>query len=241
MALKHSLPELPYSDIHTHILPGIDDGSENIDMSLQMLRSLKAQSVKNIALTPHFYTNKESMDDFLKNRNNSYELLKSKDDTGLNLTLGAEVFISKYILNYDDLIPICIGNTNYMLTEFSYSCPFDEKTYDMIEKFLYDYKVKPIIAHIERYPALMNDISIIEDLVEMGCKMQINLGTMDSFMTSRFLIKLIKKDLVHFVGTDCHRIEFRPPIYDKGMSVIIKKAGIEYAEKISDNSMLLFG
>lgn len=237
---KKELPQMNYSDMHTHILPGIDDGSENVEMSISMLKSLKEQGVKNIALTPHFYTNQESMADFLAKRQESYNLLKSKADTDINFSLGCEVYITKYILNNDDISSLCMGNTNYMLTEFPYSCSFDEKTYDMIEKFLYDYKVKPIMAHIERYPALMNDISIIEELVNMGCLMQINLSSMDSFMTSRFLLKLIKKDLVHLVGTDCHRTNFRPPVYDKGMNVILKKLGIDYVKKIADNSAVFF-
>ncbi len=240
MSSKHNLPPLEYADIHTHILPGIDDGSENLDMSLSMLKMLQNQGVRNVALTPHFRTQEENMKDFLEKRKESYDLLKSKNDTNINLALGAEVFITKYILKYDDLLPICIGNTNYMLTEFPYSAPFDEKTFDTLEKFVYDYKVTPILAHIERYPALMNDVGILEELYDMGCKMQINLSAMETFMTSRFLLKLIKKNLVHFVGTDCHRLEYRTPIYDRGMAAIIKKIGIDYAEKITNNSLLLF-
>ena len=68
MSSKHNLPPLEYADIHTHILPGIDDGSENLDMSLSMLKMLQNQGVRNVALTPHFRTQEENMKDFLEKR-----------------------------------------------------------------------------------------------------------------------------------------------------------------------------
>ena len=90
-------------DMHSHILPEFDDGAKSIDESLTLLNCLKNQNVTNICLTPHFYTNEMSVSDFVKSRQEAYEKFLPHNPEGINLVLGTEVYVTKYLFTNDDL------------------------------------------------------------------------------------------------------------------------------------------
>ena len=226
-------------ETHCHILPAIDDGSQSIETSLAMINRLKQQGAKKIILTPHYYSNTISLDDFLKARNESFEKLsEALVDDDIELIPAAEVYISQYLFNNKNIDELCIGNSNYVLIEHPFSAPFGESDFDRLMNLYCDYGVKPIMAHIERYKSLMDEPEKIEALIDMGAIIQVNISSfVDApFFIRRKLFKYLNSGLIHIVGSDSHNLESRPPEYEDGIKAIIKKCGEEAVETLMYNA-----
>lgn len=221
-------------DMHTHLLPGIDDGAKDIETALALIQKLKEQGVNHIALTPHYYSNRESLEDFYMKRQEAYDLLCAQKIEGVAFILASEAYITDYIFNNPSIDGLCYQGTRYLLTEFAYASDFSGAAGDMLYKLINNYNVKPVIAHIERYKYLMKHPEVIGELADAGCKMQINLSSLASFSDGRKLLKLLKKGLVHIVGTDTHSFR-RGSDYTTGFSIIDKKLGSSYCQLITNN------
>lgn len=226
-------------EMHCHIIPGIDDGSQDVETSLQMIARLQEQGAKKILLTPHYYSNEISLDDFLKQRDKAFNKLMAALPPGSpELIPAAEVYISDYLMNNDSLKEICIGNTNYALIEHSFSSPFDDKVYDRLMNLYCDFGVRPVLAHIERYKALMDGKYTLDDYLEMGCLTQVNISSFadESRHIRKKLFKLLESGRIHFIGSDCHNLTTRPPEYEEGILAIQKKLGDEPVHRLIQNA-----
>ena len=162
-------------ETHCHIIPGIDDGAKDIETSLAMIKHLQEQGAKKIILTPHYYSDTISLDDFLRQRDKAFnELYKALPSGSPTLIPAAEVFISKYLFNNQSIDELKIAGSNYILIEHPFSCSFSDNSYDRLMNMYCDYGARPILAHIERYPALIDDMYRLEDYIQMGCLTQVN-------------------------------------------------------------------
>ena len=161
-------------DLHTHILPGIDDGATSVAEALMMTAALLNQDVKTVVCTPHFDPSHTSLDDFLYKRAKSMALMKEER---LSFQSGSETVLNDYLFHYPDLSSLCIGNTRYILIELPYNSAWDKGTYDMLEKLLSYYNHIPIIAHIERYSAIKKNMIHLTKLIKLGCVIQVNAST----------------------------------------------------------------
>lgn len=229
-------------ETHCHILPGIDDGSPDVETSLKMIHRLKAQGARAIILTPHYYSDSISYQDFLKARDNAFNMLNEalSDDDPI-LIPAAEVYMSNYLFNYENLDRLCIGNTRYALIEHSFSCDFSQNTYEKLLNLNYDYNIKPILAHIERYSALMNDEELLDEYINAGCLTQVNISSFSNAhrSTRKRLIKYLESGRIHLIGSDCHNLDTRPPEYENGIKIIAKKCGDEAIKVLEHNAGLL--
>ena len=229
-------------DVHSHILPGIDDGSPDVETSLKMIEALQSQGARAIVLTPHYYSDSISYEDFVARRDNALHLLeKSLPPGSPKLIPAAEVYITKYLLNNSNLDALKIGNTNYALIEHPFSCDFSQKTYDRLLSLNYDYGIKPILAHIERYQAFMDDGDLLDSYIEMGCIAQVNISSfVDSSRSLRKkLFKYLESGRIHLIGTDCHNLSSRKPDFETGVNAIIKKCGAEAVDVLERNANIL--
>lgn len=229
-------------DVHSHILPGIDDGSPDVETSLKMIEALQSQGARAIVLTPHYYSDSISYEDFVARRDNALHLLeKSLPPGSPKLIPAAEVYITKYLLNNSNLDALKIGNTNYALIEHPFSCDFSQGTYDRLLSLNYDYGIKPILAHIERYPAFMDDGDLLDSYIEMGCIAQVNISSfVDSSRSLRKkLFKYLENGRIHLIGTDCHNLSSRKPDFETGVNAIIKKCGEEAVDVLERNANIL--
>lgn len=230
------------TETHCHILPKIDDGSKSVEMSIEMINMLKAQGAEAIILTPHYYSDSISLEDFLARRDRSFNMLKESLPKGSpSLYLGAEVYMSSYLFNYENLDRLCVGNSRYMLVEHRFSCDFGKDTFDRLTNLYYDYQIKPILAHIERYDALMSDKELLKDYIDMGCLTQVNIN---AFVNStrkqkKKLFKYLEYGLIHLIGSDCHNLDRRPPNYQDGINEIVKKYGTQPIEEFEKNAKRL--
>lgn len=229
-------------ETHCHILPAIDDGAKDVETSVAMIKKLQAQGAEAIILTPHYYSDSISLNDFVSKRNASFEKLKAElGNDGPLLIPAAEVYISKYLFNNENLDSIKIGNSGYALIEHSFSCDFKQSTYDRLLNLYYDYKIKPILAHVERYPALMDNPSLLDDYIDMGCLVQANINSFaDTHRSTRKkLFKYLESGRIHLIGSDCHNLSSRPPQYEDGVKAIIKKCGQEAIDILQENARQL--
>ena len=229
------------TELHCHILPGIDDGAKNVDVSLALLKLEAKAGINQIALTSHFKPEHITLDEFLEGRSLAYaELLSALENTDLNFNfkLGAEVYFSPQLSELD-LRPLCIGDTDYMLLEFS-----TLHKPQFIDEVLYDIQcqgIVPLIAHVERYPYVMEDLSILYNWIDSGCYAHVNADTfLRSKKDAKFFCKLIKWDLVHFIATDTHSVDKRPPRMTEAFCEIEKLAGRETVEKLIQNADDIF-
>lgn len=208
-------------DFHTHILPKLDDGASSLDMSLEMLSVLQQQGVDVVVLTPHYYSHRRPVDEFLSARQDSYDLLRKAHKSSVQLRLGAEVYFSDYLFNQNDLTPLCIQGTRTILIELPYNKTIDRTYVEKLDRLITEYAVIPVLAHVERYPSLMHSLSTLERFLDLGCVLQANLSSFTEF-GKRKLLKLVKDGYIGALGTDTHNTTSRAPDYDNGYTRIGK-------------------
>ncbi len=199
-------------DFHAHVLPKIDDGAKDVETSLKMLEASQRQGVTTLLCTPHYYSKRRSPERFLEKRQAAYALIADKLPQGLTLRFGAEVYFTQDIVTaYEDLAMLCIEGTRYIMIELPFSSQWSVRLLDRLEAFMYETGCTPLIAHIERYPAVLKKPSLAKKLIEMGCLLQINAEAFESKATKSFAYALLKKGMVHAVGSDMHNMEDRAP------------------------------
>lgn len=231
-------------DFHTHILPNVDDGSNSIEQSLEMLNILKGQGVNTLLLTPHFYANDESVDEFIDRRNNAYIRLLEKTMETPELILGAEVRYYDGISHLQDLKKLRIEGTRFLLLEMPFNRWTDYAINEIID-IASRGKITLVLAHIERYlPVLSN--KVIELLSNHGVLFQVNASFFDGFVKSRKAVKMLKQNLIHFIGTDSHNTDDRAPNMDVAKNAINKKVGerafdsfVEFSNNLFDQNKIV--
>ncbi len=216
-------------DIHTHILPNIDDGSKSVECSLQMLDTLKADGVSDVVFTPHFYWERRSVDDFLETRDNA---AKKIDYPDIKIHLGAEVQFSELKIDYSSLSKLCIDDTRYILLELPFGDSWSNELFENILTLINSTDVLPIIAHIERYPAAVKNPKNIERLLTSGCLLQVNANTVINAKPRGLVDVLLKNRQIQAIGTDCHNMNSRKPQYKAAIEALTQNYGSDYAEYI---------
>lgn len=229
---------LEYIDFHSHIIPKMDDGSPSVEVSLDMIQALRSQGVRRIVLTPHFYPSVDCPEHFLEKRSKQYDALASRlGESDVQLVCGAEVRYFDGITAMAKLHEMRMGSSEGLLIEM----PFCKWTYRMVNDILEinsrkGYQV--IIAHIERYFPYIKDTTLYH-LVNNGILIQGN----SSFFTGRFTsgkaIRMLRKGLIHLIGSDCHNMSSRPPEIRNALSVIEKKCGYEAVNSIMERGASL--
>ena len=222
-------------DLHTHILPGVDDGSRSVRQSLAMLQAEAKQGVDCVMLTPHFYAHRESPEHFLKRRSKAIQMLEqTADRKGLPERIpGAEVAYFRGISRADGIESLCLGDTGTMLIEM----PFRRWSRNMIDELVFLRKsrgVRPILAHVERYMRYQ-PLGTVGELCDSGIWMQANDSFFLSWQTSWLALRMLKKHRIQFIGSDCHGTKKRPPDMEDAIVQIewgLGFAGLDYLERM---------
>lgn len=227
-------------DIHSHIVFDVDDGPKTIEDSRALLEESYRQGVRTIISTSHrrkgmFETPEAKIEENFKQ---VQELAKEIADD-LTILYGAEIYYTSDILDKleQEKIPR-LADSQYALIEFSMITPYKE-IHTALSNVL-RLGVTPVVAHIERYHCLENDEKKVRDLINMGCYTQINsssvlkpklFGDTYKFMKKRAQF-FLEKDLVHFVASDMHNLDPRPPYMQEAYQIISKKYGESHAEQL---------
>ena len=196
-------------DFHTHILPGIDDGSKSVDCSLEMLKEEKEQGIKTLVFSSHFNAMNESVDDFILRRQKAFDSIKNVCfELGITTFLGAEIKYFKGISKSEEIKKLCIGNTKFLLLEMPYY-KWNDFDVEEILSLRTNIGVLPVLAHIERsYKA---NKKAIERLAFEGVNMQMNAEYFLSYFTKKKAASFVEKGWVNFIGSDCHNTSSRKP------------------------------
>lgn len=202
-------------DYHSHILPYIDDGSDSPKTSVKMLKLLKSQGVDTCFLTPHFYIQDGSIDDFLRRRDESLKKLKlalSKEDMSLvpEIKVGAEVYYYEGITVNQDLWKLKLEDTKILLLEMP-PIKWTNRMIDDLITLSRSSSTYIILAHIERYKRNLKEENI-KKLVDSGIRFQVNASLFKSFFGRRFFKKYEK--YIDLIGSDSHDMKDRKPNYN---------------------------
>lgn len=225
-------------DFHAHILPGIDDGSKNVDESMTMLDSMSKQGIKRVIATPHFYANYESVDSFIERRKTAFEFLKERSPNSPEILLGAEVKYYDGISHLPELKELRIEGSRLLLFEMPFS-KWTEYSVKEIVDIASRGKITPVLAHIERYLPMMKK-GILERLSSSGVLFQVNATFFTDFWYRSKAMKMLKNNQIHFIGSDCHNLTDRPPNALKAFSMIEKKMGKAFITDYVDYGNALF-
>ncbi|MBQ9375365.1 MAG: histidinol-phosphatase [Ruminococcus sp.] len=223
-------------DMHSHILPGIDDGSRNVEESVKLLDSFAERGIDLVVATPHFYCEEQSINRFLEKRNKAYEELKPHlKPEHPKILLGAEVLYSPILVGNDDISKLAIEGTDFVLFEM----PYQRLTEDIIEnvsKIVNFMDIKLLIAHIERY-LYFTSFSELSELMDLDVIGQINVKSLMKSSSKRACFKLIKNGYVHALGTDYHRIDRPCSHVDEAYKILDKKFGEGYTDHLMHNAL----
>ena len=224
-----------FVDIHCHILPGVDDGSQTPEETKAMLQKAWDEGIQIMVATPHYHKQRGKNDiELIKKQLLLTRKLAKEVHPKMQICLGMEMYYGEDV---PELLKegrvVSIRKSRYILVEFS---PGDEFQYilNAVRKLQMSGHTV-IIAHIERYNCLRKDISNVEYLREMGAYLQVNTGSITGSYgrsVKKFLREVLKAHLVQLVGTDAHGSERRTPKMQEAYKEVVKRCGEEYADQI---------
>lgn len=211
-------------DFHSHILPGIDDGSRNVAESLKLLRESARHGVVGMAATSHFYANENSPKEFLARREASWKRLEPQLEAGMpDIWLGAEVHYFEGIARSEDVSLLRLEGTSLLLVEMPMSC-WTPRMVDALLELNSRQDITVLLAHMERY-LLMQSPKTWKLLQEEGVRMQVNASFFWKRKTRKKALGMLKRGEIHALGSDCHNMEARPPRMGEAMEVISSRLG----------------
>ena len=194
-------------DLHCHILPGIDDGSKDIEETLEMARIAVSEGIHHIICTPHYiqysdYYNKAQVEALVAEMNERFV----QEEIDLTLSIGHEVYMTPDLPKLVQEGEVStLNNSQYILIEFPMN---DIPMY--AEDVFYELRLMgltPILAHPERYPMIMEDPNLLLKFLNLGVLCQANVGSIRGFFGERVqqtVLKLIEHHMIHFIATDAH-------------------------------------
>ena len=238
--VKNKAFEILLTDLHTHILPGIDDGAADLEKALQMLRAQKANGVERVALTPHFYPLREEVEEFLEKRQGTYAQLMSNWDaeTMPQLRLGAEVHYSPGLTEMD-LRSLTLDKTDYLLLELSDTVmpAFIEQVFQCAQ----DQGITPVLAHVERCVYFAERPERLLRLIEMGALAQISLRMLPTRRIRNFAEVCLQNNVAQIIASDIHALgEGKSTLGElvEGLSEETVKQAEAFARAVWDNTQL---
>lgn len=228
-------------DLHTHILPGIDDGSQTMEDSIKMARIAFESGVHTLVVTPH--SNREGIfdnyyDDSFVDRFIDLEIAIAKEQIPIKLELGMEVYGSEevpYLLQEGKLISL--NYTRYLLMEFSF-----QEDVALMEYLIYEITHQgytPIIAHPERYPFVQRNPRTINRWIAQGCIIQVNKGSIlgsFGYRARDTALYLLDHNLVSLIASDAHSPIRRTTEMSQIYSFISSKYTACYAELLLEEN-----
>ena len=224
-----------YFDIHSHILPGLDDGAKNLEQTKKMLHNAYDDGIGHIIATPHFRENMfVSTKEEIKKAYKEVQELITSEGLDITLYLGNEIFYSSNtstLLLDNELLTM--ADSDYVLLEFSPSSPYHYIKAGLQTVIMSGYI--PILAHFERYANIVNNWTYIEEVFDIGVYIQINTSTITGPMfnkSTRLAKQLLKYDMVHFIASDSHNDDSRSSNLSECITYLRKKYGQGLVDKL---------
>lgn len=233
-------------EVHCHLINGIDDGSKNEEMTLNMIKIAKENGVTKIICTPHYYPGRfEYKKNQVEEKINKLREIAIENNLNMEFFFGQEVFLDNNILeNYSNRNIGTINNSRYMLIEMNF-IEFEESFLDN----LYELSLKgviPIIAHPERYKYFIKDKKLINNFFEIGCLFQLNAGSLTGQFgkdVQKLAKEFLENDIYNFIGSDAHSDGKRrcnlKEVYEI-LNLKTKERFLDSSEKLIKNQDIVF-
>lgn len=223
-----------FYDMHCHLLPGVDDGPETMEESIQVLEEAKQQGVKKIIVTPHFHPGR-----YMVYAPSIYDLLgklrEECENRGIDITLypGQECYYYSGLveeLNKGNILTL--AGSRFVLVEFEPDCSYSQMQFGIRE--LQSNGYLPILAHFERYQCLNTQENLL-GIKQKGVYMQMNIGTLmrrEGLLHRLPWKNMVKQGLVDYLGSDCHGMELRPLQVDRLLEWLEDHVSEELTERM---------
>ena len=218
-------------DLHSHILPQLDDGSDSVEMSLAMLYQMAEQGVDVVCATSHYYAKYSSIPAFCERRAEALERLSSVLTAELPRVLPAAEVAYFPHMEEQDLMPLCIQGTRTLMLEM----PFSDWTglqLETVEALVLDCRYDVVLVHPERFCFSKSNRHKLEKLAELPIGLQVNAGSLLRWGTRRLALDLLQMAKYPLLGSDCHNLTSRPPNLKEGRKVIMQKLGEAFLKKV---------
>lgn len=217
-------------DFHAHILPGMDHGCEDVVMSMEQIRMAAAHNIGLIIATSHFYPHTESVDSFLRRREEAFRRLNAAKPEGLpEIRLGAEVLLCSNIDKMKGIEALCIENSRVLLLEMPFMKHWDNNLITTVVRLREEKGLEVILAHGERYPE-----NELQRLLDKGFQLQLNVASLTKLIPSGPAKKYSKGQWVAALGSDIHGLSNNYKRFEKFM----RQSGTQ-AEAIMDKTRRL--
>lgn len=220
-------------DFHTHILPGVDDGSRSVEESLEMVEELTRQGVSGIAATPHFYASCSTPENFFLKREAAWKQLKPNLPSETpEIRLGAEVQYFEGIHRMEGLERFCLEGTKLLMIEMPV-CKWTSRMISSIQEINSRDTITVLLAHIERY----QNGKVMEQLQKEGVLMQASTGF---FIRKRHTaLRMLKNGRIHLLGTDSHNMDQRKPDFARAMEIINRKMDTQVLQELAQMEVMV--
>ena len=224
-------------DFHSHVLPGIDDGSDSLEMSLAMLMRSGKQGIRHVVATPHFYARHDTPEAFLTRRSRAEARLREvmAGKQGMpDLTMGAEVAFYPGMSGSSALPSLCLGQSKYILVELP-GTPWYNSIYEELQAIWDRQGLIPVIAHVDRYLEPFRTERLMRKLENLPVLIQSNAEFFLQKRTARTAFRLLRNGRIHLLGSDCHNLSSRAPNLGQAVEEIRRKLGREALAWITEH------
>lgn len=223
-----------FTDIHTHILPGVDDGAAGMPQALELVRMAWKNGTRTLFLTPHYRGKFKESPQWLRESFSMFSQMVREELPAMKLVLGSEIH---YEADMPERIQqkqvLSINDSQYLLLEFRGSSLRSQIIAGVSEVIRCGFI--PIIAHVERYQEFLADDSLVPEVLEKGALVQLNADSVmgqNGLRVKKFCHRMLKEQMVHFIASDAHDIRKRPPLLRDCFLRVHKKYGEEYAAQV---------
>ncbi len=222
-----------FTDLHTHLLPEVDDGSDSWETTMEMLRQGYADGIRQVVCTPHMMSRKDfDQEEFIIARYE--ELLQQARAAKIDITihLGSELYIQPDI-DFSRRIATYADNRRYFLVEFPMNLIPDFVAKTFFDCVLHDQV--PLVAHPERYSRIITEPAKAFEFVERGAVLQINAGSLLGIFgltVKNTAFQLMDHDLVGLVASDAHDLQARPLKLKAAHDLVVERWGVERAKRL---------
>lgn len=233
-------------DVHCHILPGVDDGSKDMEETMNMIKMAYNEGIRGMIATPHYHHGYAA-----QSWERVYYVWEQVRERVASELPGMEIYLGREIYSDSSSLDMLredagttrntMSNSRYVLIEFTPGTEYREIKNSLSNVLSLGFQT--ILAHAERCMCIRKKPERAEELVQMGSYIQLNADSVaGNFSDRRFCKKLMSMDCVHFIGTDCHGSTKRIPQIKKSIEYVTKHFGGEYAQQLFwDNPQKMLG
>lgn len=228
-------------DLHSHVLPQMDDGSQDVQTSVQMLKTMDQQGVRTVCATSHYYARQEDVGSFLRRRREAADRLQEGLGHGTDFSvpqilLGAEVAYFPGVSRCAQLSQLCLQGTQTLLLELSYT-PWTPEQVEEVARLSLDLGYQVILAHPERFSHMRSYWRDMERMLFLPIALQINADSLLHWRSRGLALELLSSTSRPLLASDCHNLTIRAPRLEKARTVVRKKLGEKMLIQIDETAL----